>query len=57
MLYGLLEKISNMTLTDRQKEIIVNYLLSVGGQARLIPKNSVVMRQEVDEIISILKEK
>lgn len=46
-----------MTLTDRQKEIIVNYLLSVRGEARLIPKNFVVMRQEIDEIMSILREK
>lgn len=46
-----------MNLTERQKYIIINYLLSVGGEARLIPKDFVVMRQEVDEIISILQGK
>lgn len=46
-----------MNLTERQRFIIINYLLSVGGEARLIPQDFVVMRQEVDEIISILKEK
>ena len=46
-----------MNLTDRQKDIIVNYLLSIKGQAKLIPNNFVVMRQEVDEIISLLQER
>jgi len=46
-----------MNLTDRQKDIIVNYLLSIKGQAELIPNNFVVMRQEVDEIISLLQGK
>jgi hypothetical protein len=46
-----------MNLTDRQKDIIVNYLLSIKGQAKLIPSNFVVMRQEVDEIISLLQER
>lgn len=44
-----------MNLTDRQKEIIVNYLLSIKGDAKLIPSNFVVMREEMDEIINLLK--
>ena len=46
---------NNIGLTDRQKDIIVNYLLSIKGQGEKIPADFVVMRQEVDEIISLLK--
>ena len=46
---------NNIGLTDRQKDIIVNYLLSIKGQGQHIPADFVVMRQEVDEIISLLK--
>jgi hypothetical protein len=44
-----------MNFTDRQKEIIVNYLLSIKGETKSIPRNFVVMREEVDEIINLLK--
>jgi hypothetical protein len=57
MLYGLYERKNNMNLTDRQKEIIINYLLSIKGEAKSIPRNFVVMRTEVDEIISLLRAK
>jgi hypothetical protein len=46
-----------MDLTDRQKEIIVGYLFSIKGEKEKIPKDFVVMRQEVDEIISLLQGK
>jgi hypothetical protein len=46
-----------MNLTDRQKEIIINYLLSIKGEAKSIPRNFVVMRTEVDEIINLLRAK
>jgi hypothetical protein len=44
-----------MDLTQRQKDIIVNYLFSIRGEKEKIPKNFVVMREEIDQIISLLQ--
>ena len=52
-----IKNINNMNLTDRQKDIIVNYLFSIKGQTQKIPKDFVVMSEEVDEIISLLQGK
>ena len=45
-----------MNFTQRQKDIIVNYLFSIKGHSNLIPIDFVVMREEVDEIIRLLRE-
>ena len=57
MLYGCLESINSMELTDRQKEIVINYLYSVRGEKDKITPRFVVMREELDQIINILKAK
>jgi hypothetical protein len=44
-----------MEFTERQKEIITNYLYSIKGEKDKITPRFVAMREEVDEILEILK--
>lgn len=46
-----------MNLTERQKEIIVNYLLSITGRTKEMAENFVVMREEIQAIIDIMRSK